>query len=464
MNYWEFGAAEIVTGIKSGLFSAVEVAEGALARLNAANPRINAIVDFQAERTLEAARRVDAQRATGQALGLLAGVPVTFKVVADQAGFATTNGLTMQREQIATDDNPLVAHFKQAGAIPLGRTNTPAFSYRWFTNNRLHGATRNPHNPMLTPGGSSGGAGAAVATGLGAIGQGTDIAGSVRYPAYACGVHGLRPTPGRVSYFNPSSPLRDIGQQFMSVSGPLARSVADLRLALEVMAQGDPRDPVWTPAPLRGPVVPRHAALCTHPAGMDIAPRIVNELELAARRLRDRGWRISRVDDVPPLREAAAEHVYLWMGDGYENRWTKALKEGDRGALATLAGQREKVGGMDVAVFSNALTQRMVMLRKWQLFFEEYPVLLMPVSGELPFVDQLDLAGEQAYRRVWEAQIPLIGTAFVGVPGLSVATGIEDGVPVGVQVVAGRFREDLCLDAAADIEADGFKPRVVDPA
>jgi len=191
---------------------------------------------------------------------------------------------------------------------------------------------------------------------------------------------------------------------------------------------------------------------------------VVRALEEAAQRLRDRGWRVSRVDDVPPLREAAIEHVYLWMGDGFDSRWAKALKEEDPGALAALAGQRKQVAGMDAATFSDALTRRMTMLREWQLFFEDYPVLLMPVSGELPFPDELDMRDEAAYRRVWEAQIPLMGTAFVGVPGVSVATGVEDGVPVGVQVVAGRFREDLCLDAAADIEADGFKPRVVDPA
>ncbi|WP_338879784.1 amidase family protein [Achromobacter veterisilvae] len=464
MNHWELGATEIAAGVRSGDFSAEEVARSALARLESVNPALNAIVDFQAERVLAAARAVDTARAAGRGAGVLAGVPVTIKVVADEAGFATTNGLRLQRDQIATEDNPLVSHFKAAGAVPLGRTNTPSFSLRWFTSNRLYGSTRNPHRAGLTPGGSSGGASAAVAAGLGAIGHGTDIAGSVRYPAYACGVHGLRPTPGRISYFNASSPVRGIGQQFMSVSGPIARSVADLRLALEVMAQGDARDPVWVPAPLRGPATPRLAALCTHPAGMDTDPCVVRALEEAAQRLRDRGWRVSRVDDVPPLREAAIEHVYLWMGDGFDSRWAKALKEEDPGALAALAGQRKQVAGMDAATFSDARTRRMTMLREWQLFFEDYPVLLMPVSGELPFPDELDMGDEAAYRRVWEAQVPLMGTAFVGVPGVSVATGVEDGVPVGVQVVAGRFREDLCLDAAADIEADGFKPRVVDPA
>jgi len=136
--------------------------------------------------------------ARGEALGPLAGVPVTVKVNVDQAGFATTNGLKIQRNLIAAEDNPVVANLKKAGAVIIGRPNTQAFSLRWFTRNGLHGHTKNPHDPTLTPGGSSGGAAAAVAAGIGAIAHGTDIGGSIRYPAYACGVHGLRPTLGRV--------------------------------------------------------------------------------------------------------------------------------------------------------------------------------------------------------------------------------------------------------------------------
>ncbi|MVW72699.1 amidase family protein [Bordetella sp. 15P40C-2] len=463
MNIWELDATQIAAGVRSGQFSAEEVAIDVLHRVEAVNPSLNAIVESSAERTIDAARAVDEALAAGAEPGVLAGVPLTIKVVADEAGWATTNGVRLQQKQIAAQDNPLVFHLKAAGGVSIGRTNTPAFSLRWFTSNRLYGTTRNPHNIALTPGGSSGGASAAVAAGLGAIAHGTDIAGSVRYPAYACGVHGLRPTPGRISYFNATAPARGIGQQFMSVSGPIARSVADLRLALGVMAQGDVRDPTWVPAPFEGPQVPRHAALCTHPAGLNTHPRIVRALEDAARRLRERGWQVTQVENVPPLREASVEHIYLWMGDGFDSRMAKALKEEDPGALATLRGQRELVANMDVARFSEALTRRLSMLREWQLFFDRYPVLLMPVSSELPFPDELDAKDEPSYRRVWEAQIPLIGTAFVGLPGVTVATGVEECVPVGVQVLAGRFREDLCLKAAADIEADGFKPRVVTP-
>src|SRR5690606_9394259 len=136
---------------------------------------------------------------------------------------------------------------------------------------KLHGATRNPHDASLTPGGSSGGAASAVASGMGNIALGTDIAGSVRYPAYACGVHGLRPSPGRVPAYNTTTGERSVGAQLMSVTGPLARTVGDLRLSLAAMAVGSHRERLWGPAPLQGPVAPRRAALCLRPDGLATA-------------------------------------------------------------------------------------------------------------------------------------------------------------------------------------------------
>ena len=186
----------------------------------------------------------------------MAGVPVTVKVNIDQEGFATTNGLKLQRDAVAASNSPVIDNLRKAGAVILGRTNCPAFSYRWFTTNLIHGDTKNPRDPGITPGGSSGGAGAAVAAGIGHIAHGTDIAGSIRYPAYACGVHGLRPTMGRVAAFNAALPERPIGPQISAVSGPLARTIGDLRIALAAMSARDYRDPWWVSAPLEGPAVP----------------------------------------------------------------------------------------------------------------------------------------------------------------------------------------------------------------
>src|SRR6202012_2932163 len=203
--------------------SAKDVAQAALARLDAVNPKINAVIDHRPDEGLAQAAAVDAAISRGEALGPLAGVPVTIKANIDQQGFATTNGLKMQRDTIAHSNSPVVDNLLKAGAVLLGRTNCPAFSYRWFTTNLIHGDTKNPRDPGITPGGSSGGAGASVAAGIGHIALGTDIAGSIRYPAYACGVHGLRPTVGRGAGVNPAIPERSIGPQISAVSGPLAR-------------------------------------------------------------------------------------------------------------------------------------------------------------------------------------------------------------------------------------------------
>ncbi|MBC7431631.1 MAG: amidase, partial [Rubritepida sp.] len=179
---YALSANEIARRVAARTLSATEVTEAALARLDAVNPAINAVVKPLHEEARTAAAALDAALARGESPGLLAGVPITIKVNTDQAGHATTNGLVTQRDHVAAQDNPVVANLRRAGAIIVGRTNTPAFSLRWFTSNNLHGHTRNPHDPSITPGGSSGGAAAATAAGIGAIGHGTDIGGSVRYP------------------------------------------------------------------------------------------------------------------------------------------------------------------------------------------------------------------------------------------------------------------------------------------
>src|ERR1700727_499435 len=226
---WRLPAHELAGLVTLKKVSAKEAASAALGRLDAVNPAINAVVDHRPEDVLAQAAAIDAAIARNEAIGPLCGVPVTVKVNIDQKGFATTNGLKLQRDVIAATNSPVIDNLRKAGAVILGRTNCPAFSYRWFTTNLIHGDTKNPRDPGITPGGSSGGAGAAVAAGIGHIAHGTDIAGSIRYPAYACGVHGLRPTVGRVAAFNASLPERSIGPQISAVSGPLARSMRDLR-------------------------------------------------------------------------------------------------------------------------------------------------------------------------------------------------------------------------------------------
>ena len=288
-------ARDLAARVRAREVSAVEVARVVLARMDAVNPRLNAVVQRRDDAALAEAAAVDAALAAGGDLGPLAGVPVTVKVNVDQAGEATTNGLRRQANLMAQEDNPVVSNLRKAGAIIVGRTNTPAFSLRWFTRNSLHGQTLNPWNQSLTPGGSSGGAGAAVASGMGPIAHGTDIAGSIRYPAYACGVHGLRPSLGRVPAYNASGADRLIGGQLMAVSGPLARSVPDLRLALGVMAGADARDPWFIGAPLEGASVAKRVALCLTPDGMAVAAEVRAALEAAAARLVAAGYVVEEV-------------------------------------------------------------------------------------------------------------------------------------------------------------------------
>src|SRR5712671_218123 len=442
-DLWRLSAADIAALIRSRKISAKQAASAALARLDAVNPSINAVVDHRPEDVLAQAGAIDAAIARNENVGPLAGVPVTVKVNIDQEGFATTNGLKLQRDVIARSNSPVLDNLRKAGAVILGRTNCPAFSYRWFTTNLMHGDTKNPRDAGITPGGSSGGAGAAVAAGIGHIAHGTDIAGSIRYPAYACGVHGLRPTVGRIPAFNASLPERTIGPQISAVSGPLARTIGDLRIALTAMSAWDVRDPWWVPAPLQGPAMPKRAAMCLGPDGLET---VVEEIETT-----------------PPLREAADLQTKLWLGDGYEAQLANAEREGDPGALACLHGNKTKVFPFDADAFSKTLTRRATLTREWLQFFETYSVLLMPVSAELPFPDGLDLRDDASFTRVWQAQLPQIAIPFMGLPALTVSTGLVGRVPVGVQVVSSRYREDLCLLAGEAIEAGGTPSAPADP-
>ena len=459
---WRLSASRVATLIAQRKLSATEAAQSALARLDSVNPRLNAVVDWRADEVLARARFIDAALARGENPGPLAGVPVTVKVNIDQVGFATTNGVTLQKDLVAESNSPVVDNLLGAGAVIVGRTNTPAFSYRWFTSNRLHGTTLNPRNAELTPGGSSGGAASAVAVGIGHIAHGSDIAGSIRYPAFACGVHGLRPSLGRVAAYNASSPERAIAGQITAVSGPIARTVHDIRLGLVAMAARDVRDPWWVPAPLVGPQVPRLAALCVRPDGLNTQPGIVAALEDSARRLRDAGWTVDELDALPPLKEAAEIQIGLWMGDGYEAMVRGAEREGDMGAIAALAGQARIASGMTAERLSAALSRRATILRQWQLFLERYPVVLLPACAELPFSVDLDLQDAASYARVWAAQMTMIGLPLTGLPAFVVSTGMVGNSPVGVQIIAGRFREDLCLAAGEAIEARGTPPMPAD--
>jgi amidase len=449
---WRLGAADMAAKVNAGEISASELTQQTLQRLEAVNPHLNAVVQQMPDEAMAAAKAVDARVAAGEDAGMLAGVPVTIKVNIDQAGYPNTNGLRIQQDHVPASDSPVVTNLRNAGAIIVGRTNTPAFSMRWFTRNSLHGHTLNPRNTGLTPGGSSGGAAAAVAAGICAIGHGTDIAGSIRYPAYACGLQGIRPTLGRIPAVNLSMPDRHIGAQMTAVSGPIARSVADLEVGLAAMAAPSDFDPWWVPAPLSGEPLPKRAALCVAPEGLPVTDEVEAALREAARKLEDAGWEVVEVD-CPPLREAMDRQLIMWMSEYHYNRGEAIAKEDDPDANFVFARMCEIQSKPSLEEFMETLQRRIAMSREWQLFLSQYPVLLCPVSAELPFADQSDVESAESFARIVEAQMLQIGLPFVGIPAMTVTTGQVNDAPIGVQLAGPRFREDVLFDAARAIES-----------
>jgi len=315
----------------------------------------------------------------------------------------------------------------------------------------------------VTPGGSSGGAAAAVASGICAIGHGTDIAGSIRYPAYACGLHGLRPTTGRVPAYNSSAPDRFIGAQLMAVSGPITRSIDDLEIAFKAMSMADPRDPWYVPEPFETPDVPKKVALTLAPDGMTVSDDVAIALREAAARLRGAGWTVEEID-CPPMRRAAAINACLWMAEMQFGAADMLTREDEADARFVFAQMSEDASEVGFTSLMQALQARASLVREWQVFLSDYPVLLCPISGELPFDQQLDVQSEQSFQRVFEAQLTQRALAALGLPGLAVPTGEAKGRPVGVQLIGPRFREDILLAAGRDIEAASPLVGVSNPA
>jgi amidase len=456
---WERTATEIAELVATQQVTAVEVIEQTITRLNDVNPRYNAVVQSMPDEAISVAVEIDQRIQAGKPVGPLVGVPVTIKVNIDQQDCANTNGLRIQKDNIAETDSPVVANLRQADAIIVGRTNTPAFSMRWFTRNSLHGHTLNPRNTTLTPGGSSGGAAAAVSAGMCAIGHGTDIAGSIRYPAYACGLHGIRPSLGRVPAVNLSVPDRHIGAQLTAVSGPIARSINDLKLGLDAMSASSDLDPWYVPVSQDHPEVPKRVALCLNPDGLEVDPAIVKALQETAKQLVDAGWEVTEVDS-PPIRKAMHKQILLWMSDYHYNDGVAIAREDDPDTNIVYPRLREYCPDVNLTNFMDALQYRVTLAREWKQFFSQYPILLCPVSGDLPFADLLDIESDESFHRIIEAQLLQIGLPFIGIPAMTVTTGSVDNTPVGIQLVASNYREDVLFAAASDIEARNQPIRV----
>ncbi|MBS0337453.1 MAG: amidase family protein [Proteobacteria bacterium] len=465
---WRWDAGRIAKAVGGREISAREAVSSCMERMHAVNPALNAVTLELSEQALAGAAAVDAAIARGEAPGPLAGVPVTIKQNVDQAGCPTSNGVVAFEKVVATEDSPVVANWKAAGALVIGRTNCPAFSVRWNTGNDLFGQTYNPWSRAHTPGGSSGGASAAVAAGIGPLAHGNDLGGSVRYPAYACGIVGLRPSFGRVPAFNPTAPAeRPMCTQMMSVQGPLARTVADIRLGLAAMAARDPRDPWWVEAPLDGPAPakPIRVAVITDPADLGECPQhpdVLAAVRKAAAWLSAAGYAVEEVK-TPGFTRAAR----LWgtlLGNEIRVLMLKTIEaEGDADVRTAVHGMIDAEPVLGVDQYMASIADRTRLVREWFLFLERYPLVLSPVSAEPPFAHGFDTRTPERMHEVLRAQTPQAALPLLGLPGIAVPTGIANGLPTGVQIMAGRFREDLCLDAAAAIEARAGVFTPIDP-
>jgi amidase len=466
---WRWPATRLAQAIATGQVSSREVTESCLARIEAVNPQLNALVEVRPEEALKAADEADRRTASGAEPGPLHGVPVAIKANTDQAGYATTDGVVAFRDNIAAADSPQAASLRRAGAILVGRSNCPAFSFRWMTANDLHGRTLNPWDRGRTPGGSSGGASSAVAAGLVPIAHGNDIGGSIRYPAYACGIAGLRPTPGRVaSAFTPADLDFPLASQYMAVDGPLARSVGDIRLAMRGMAGPDPRDPVHVPgAPAAPPAErPIRVALVRDHGVAAPSAAVGAALDQAAGWLRDAGYVVEEAG--LPLMAEAYRLWWLLVMEEFRLLMPVVEQMGDDGirqaAAYYYAVAAEWWGSQPgLGEYLTGYARRGTLMRMLSEFMAQYPLVLLPVSAEQAFAQDEDIASLESARRVIAAQASMMAIPVLGFPAVSVPTGVSGGLPAGVQLLGRRFGEDGILDAAGVIEARAGVLTPIDP-
>lgn len=452
---WQWSALQTAAAIRSGAISAVEVVKAHVERMRAVNPKLNAVVVDLSEQALRAAKAADTAKARGVELGVLHGVPITIKENVDYEGRPNPNGVPAQMSIIAPSDAPVVRNLKTAGAIVLGLTNTPEFSFRAFTDGPLHGLTLNPWDPGITCGGSSGGGAAAVAAGIGTIAHGNDIGGSLRWPAHCNGVATIKPTQGRIPAYNASAAAeRPMLAHLMSAQGPLARSVGDVRIALEAMSRRDPRDPWWVAAPLVGPKPKRpiKVALAKLPADMDVDAAVRAALRQAADHLERSGYRVSEVE-VPDINRVWQTWCDIIVNETVVMQEAAMLKVTSADFQAAWNGMKVKANTLDLRGWMRATAARNAHIRAWQLFFEVYPVVLAPTTVKPTPGPREDTISPERVREIFWNDIRFISAINVlGLPAAVVPVTLHKGKPIGVQLIAGRYREDLALDAAAAIE------------
>lgn len=456
---WQLTARQAATRLRAGTLTSTALVRSCLRRIDEGNPHVNALNFVDAEGALRAAAEADKALTEGRSSGPLHGIPVAIKDNTDVRGQPMTNGVVALRDNIAIADAPQITRLRQAGAVLLGRSNTPCFSFSWDARNDLHGTTWNPWSPLHTPGGSSGGAACAVATGMVPLAQGNDIGGSIRYPAYCCGVPGLRPTPGRIpGLFSPVRGEDALGLQLMLVEGPIARCVDDLRLMLDGFSGFDPRVAGSIPLPFPGstgsqpPVIGvlREDAICPRSATVSAA------LERAVIALQAAGYRVQELR-VPELEEAWRLWWLLVMEE------TRALlpdieRDGDAPIKAWIRYNYAIAAEMwgphpTLSDYIRGYTRRAALIGRVQQTLQSYPILLLPVANDEPMLHGQHYASLPAARMAIASGWPLMALPVLGFPSLVVPTGLAEGLPTGVQLMGRRFHEQDVLRIGEVIEA-----------
>jgi amidase len=305
---------------------------------------------------------------------------------------------------------------------------------------------------------------------MGALAHGNDRAGSIRYPSYACGVYGLRPTLGRIATFEPGVPeTLAVTTQLANTQGPLARSVRDLRLGTVAMMGRDARDPWWVPAPLADSA-PRagRVAMCSGIPEADVDPAVAAAVKQAGKWLAEAGY---EVEEAPPphLDEAGSLFFTLVVSENAVSRddragTTKAIEAlGDEPCKRARRSTVAAIKALDYEGYVAALARRAALVRRWMAFFERYQLVVLPVSWQRPFPVDEDQKGDAAMAAILRAQVPILACSTLGLPGLAVPATLAEGVPVGVQLVGPRYGEEMLFAAAGEIERRTAVKTPIDP-
>jgi len=453
---WQRDATDLAALIAAGDVSACEVIDAHLDRIDHVNNHCNAITMVLADEARSAAATADAMVSAGDPLGPFHGVPCTIKENVDVVGTPTTQGLRSFADLVAPSDAPLVERLRIAGAIPIGRTNLPELGLRITTDNPLHGLTRNPWHPDRTAGGSSGGEASAIATGMSPLGLGNDIGGSLRNPAFCCGITSIKPTHGRLPSYSAFNHDQNpaLASQVMRTDGPMARSVADLCTAMEVLHGRDPRDArsVTVPlinSPADGIALSRQAAVVRSIPGVNLHPSVIDGVDRAATALANAGWEITETAP-PDLAYCSEVWAYLLAADiGVMMDVARPLLSTELGAVLDELAERFSPSGMAPTVVHQETAR---LGREWGLFFVDHPVLIMPSWTRPQPEHGFDLIPENSDDTI-DLMRFITPPNLLGLPSVAVPVGVADGLPQGVQCVADRWRDDLALAAASDVEA-----------